>query len=89
MGAVMDDPVVSLPPETVREGAARRAEAPSQLAADGSVEVPVFVRAALGVGPGDYVVFVRDGDGGIRIVPARNRAAAIEVAPSLKGGMRP
>jgi energy-coupling factor transporter ATP-binding protein EcfA2 len=51
-----------------RGPAAPRTESPSMVAHDGSVELPGFVREALGIKPGEFVYFVRDPKAGFRLM---------------------
>ena len=68
------------PAETVRDPSARprRKEDVAQLAADGTVELPAYVREGLGVKPGDYVAFVRDPRGDFRVMSAAQLARELE-----------
>ncbi len=67
-------------PETVRDPSARRRrkEDVAQLAADGTVELPLYVREGLGVKPGDYLAFVRDPRGEFRVMSAAQLARELE-----------
>jgi hypothetical protein len=60
-----------------RGPAAPRTESPSMVAHDGSVELPSFVREALGIQPGEFVYFKRDPKGGFRLMSAAAMDAAI------------
>jgi hypothetical protein len=69
------------PPELgayeVRGPAAPREKEVSMLADDGSIEVPDYVREALGLRAGEFVYFVRDGKGGYRVVSTAAMRAAL------------
>lgn len=53
----------------IRSAGGPRQEDVSMIAHDGSVELPKHVVQALGATPGQYVYFVKSGEGGFRLVP--------------------
>jgi AAA domain, putative AbiEii toxin, Type IV TA system len=67
-----------LRPYEVRGVEGPRAEDTSLVAHDGSVELPAYVREALHIEPGQFVYFVKDGEGGFRIVSAAQMKQALE-----------
>jgi hypothetical protein len=66
-----------LRPDEARGAEGPRAEETSLVAHDGSVELPAYVREALGIDPGQFVYFVRDGGSGFRIVSAAQMREAL------------